>query len=325
LRDSTISGTLQLLQRYVGYLIGIRGTALRQWSELFKVANVDAFVRWNAARHKVRITRIGTFLATRLCAIAQVQELSHLAALRRYKHDLPTPEPMHDKQRNAPEPDDLERTGNTLIEHARQPFQTSPRVKHPGLRHALLFERGLILKLLTRIPFRPGNVAKIRFGTNLYQDEHGFWQLEFKGEELKVGVRQRRTNKWRGLWPPDLVAELDEFIKDHRPKLPKAQNSQSLFLTQTGRPLSVQALCFNLNIALVKCVGKRFYPNWARHIYATHMLDQGLTIETVAYMMNNTPQIIHDHYYQSRAAIHYAKAQAAVHEILSKTSTKLTG
>jgi integrase len=316
-RDITLAEALSLLERYVGYLINIRHSPICRWQQLFEVEHLDAYVRWQAARHQVRMTTTGEKLATRLCAIAQVQELPQLAALRRYKRDLPPPEPMHDEDHNAPEPADLERTGTLLLAHARQPYYIDLRREHPGLRHALLFARGLILRLLVRIPLRARNIITLQCDTNLFRED-GIWSLRFRGDELKVGRRGGRPNTWRSPWPPDLVPELEEYLTDHRPKLPGADMTRYLFLTKGGRPYTRSELRFNLNIALMKCTGKRFYTHWARHIYATHMRDEGAAVETVAHMLNNTPQVVYANYYQTREAYHYAQAETTLQRILKR-------
>jgi hypothetical protein len=58
----------------------------------------------------------------------------------------------------------------------------------------------------------------------------------------------------------------------------------------------------------------------ARHIYATHMRDEGAEVETVAYMLNNTPQVVYENYYRTREDYHYTKAQDAIQRIMAKKS-----
>jgi integrase len=320
IRDTTLTGTLRLIEYYMGYLIGIQKTPIRHWQELFKVAHADAFIRWVAARHHVRMTTLGDRLITQLCAIAEVQELPQVSALRRYKRSLPTPEPMHDKDDTTLTPDDLEQTGMILLAHARQPYHADLRHGHPGAMHAIRFVRGLIFRLLARHPLRARNIVELQLDTNLYRDKHGIWTLRFRPQDLKVSKRGGKLNTWRTPWPSDLVQDLEEYLTEHRPNLAAGDKTRYLFLNRHGRPYNQGALRAQLNLAMMKCTGKRFYTHLARHIYATHMRDEGVEVETVAYMLNNTPQVVYNNYYRTREDYHYAKAEAANRHILTKKS-----
>lgn len=163
------------------------------------------------------------------------------------------------------------------------------------------------------------NTAKELIVDSLY---NGIWLLRFRGEELKVSERGGQTNQWRGPWPLDLVKDLEEYLTDYRPNLPGADKTRYLFLSKSGRPYTRHTLRANLNIAVMKCTGKRFYTHWARHIYATHMRDEGVAVETVAHMLNNTPQVVYANYYRTREAYHYAQAESAIQRILARTSEK---
>jgi len=76
----------------------------------------------------------------------------------------------------------------------------------------------------------------MRLGRNLYQDAQGIWQLRFQGDELKIRERGGRINTFPPPFPPDLVEHLEEFLQQHRHRLPNAETSQHVFLTRTGRP-----------------------------------------------------------------------------------------
>ena len=71
---------------------------------------------------------------------------------------------------------------------------TTERIQ--GIIHALQHQHALMLRLLVRIPLRSRNLREIQLDNNLYHDQHGHWHLHFRGEELKVGTRNGRTNEY---------------------------------------------------------------------------------------------------------------------------------
>ena len=99
-----------------------------------------------------------------------------------------------------------------------------------GARRATHFQRGLMLKLLVRIPLRQRNVRELRLGQNLYQDQAGRWHLHFRGAELKVGIRGGQVHVYHvdlTEYCGELIPVLEEFRTVHRPRLPGAQASPS--------------------------------------------------------------------------------------------------
>ena len=102
----------------------------------------------------------------------------------------------------------------------------SPAVQHPGVLRVTKFQKGVILKLLVRVPLRQRNVREMRLGENLYQDQAGHWHLHFSGSELKIGERQGQINTYHvdlTDYCPDLLPVLNEFLQVYRPQLPGAR------------------------------------------------------------------------------------------------------
>jgi len=285
---------------------------------------VDAFVRWHAARHQVRITTFARGAAQSLRTIARALQLPQAEALARYCRTLPDPEPMHDKQYQMPSLAELDSVGNQLMRLAQQPYSVRRDTPYPGLQHALRYQRGLILKLLVRVPLRSQNIRGLRQPTNLYQDAHGRWYLHFRGGELKIERRKGRLNNFHNPWPEDILRELEIFLQTYRPQIPHADHSSHLFLTRYGNAYGRDELRLVLHYSVLQCIGKPFYPHWVRTIYATEMRDHGTPVETVAYMLNDTPETVHRAYYETRVNEHYPKAQAATQQLLKQTQLILS-
>ena len=102
-----------------------------------------------------------------------------------------------------------------------------------------------MLKILTRIPLRQRNLRELRLGKNLYADETGHWQLHFRGDELKIGTRRGQANEYcvdLTEYCPELLPLIEEFRREHRPRLPNHATSPYLFLTYRGSPFTQRSL-----------------------------------------------------------------------------------
>ena len=75
----------------------------------------------------------------------------------------------------------LDEIANACLAEGRRPYLSHAKGARPGVRGATCFQRGLMLKLLTRIPMRSRNLREMRLGKNLLQDREGHWLLEFRG------------------------------------------------------------------------------------------------------------------------------------------------
>ena len=195
-RQTTLNKYGDHLSTYLGFLINIEGLS-PHWDDLFDMSSLDRFIRWHSQRNQVHIS-------TRACMVAQTlkilaAQLKHpsLPSLKDYFHDLPTPEPMHNKQDHWITLRELETIGLSLLQDAQKPVisqqkkdaLTDPtyleRKNRPGLFRALQHQHALMLRLLVRIPLRSRNLREIHLDKNLYQDQHDCWHLHFRGSELK--------------------------------------------------------------------------------------------------------------------------------------------
>ena len=155
---------------------------------------------------------------------------------------------MHNKRAHWVSLRELEEVAEACLAEGRAPLVSvyqRRHLQHPGSQRAAQFQHGLILKLLVRVPLRQRNVRELRVDKNLYRDQAGHWQLHFSSDELKIGARQGRPNEYTLNLSQDtdgLVPVLEEWLREYRPRLPGAQASPFLFLTQYGRPFTEQAL-----------------------------------------------------------------------------------
>ena len=321
LRETTFRGHARRLEAYLGYLANICGRP-PAWEDLFDAAGLTEFVRWHAARLERPITRQGHLVVATVAAMAHVLKHPHAGALGDLRQMLPTPAPMHTKRNHMVKLRDLEAVAEACLAEGRAPYVVDPRASNPGARRASHFQRGVMLKLLVRIPLRQRNVRELRLEKHLYQDEGGHWVLHFSGADLKIGERQGRINEYRlnlSEDAPDLLPVLEEFRTVYRPRLPQATTSPFLFLTQKGTPYTQRALHTELSETVAMRTGKRFYPHLIRTIWATEYLtDDAPDWTTAAVMLGDKVATVMASYHDLVDEPHHAKAKAFVAKQLGK-------
>ena len=310
-RQTTLTNYSHNLSSYIGFLINIEGLSV-QWDDLFDTSHLDRFIRWHSQLHQVRITATGHKVAETLKILASQLNHPSLPTLKGYCRDLPTPEPMHNKQQHEVTLRDLETIGLSALQDARKPTVNTSHVIHPGLHRAVQHQHALMLRLLVRIPLRSRNLREIQLDKNLYQDQHGSWHLHFSGSELKVDTRNGRTNEYHvnlTEYCPELLDHLEEFLKVHRPRIPNSETSPLLFLTRGGKPYMVESVRQELSVLVLRRSNKRFYPHLIRTIWASEYLaTEKATVQVAAAMLGDTPQMVYKRYYETQEKKAHAQA-----------------
>jgi hypothetical protein len=256
----------------------------------------------------------------KLAAIAKVLEHPARQALADLSQTLQRPAPLHTKRMHWVSLAQLEAIAETCLVEGRRSYTSHAAVRCPGSVRSSAFQRGLMLKLLVRVPLRQRNVRELRLGEHLYTDQHGHWQLHFQGGDLKVGARGGRVNEYTVNltdYCPDLLPVLEEFLREYRARLPGATNSTHLFLTQRGLPFSQQSLRVELADTVAMRTGKRFYPHLIRTIWATECLEKTHDYQLAATMLGDTLKVVIATYYNVIEKDQHAKARAFLGTALS--------
>jgi hypothetical protein len=311
-RPITLHNNQKHLSPYIGFLVNIEGRS-PQWDDLFDVPALDRFVRWHSQQLHVRLSPQAQMTVQTLKTLASQLDHPGFTAIKTYNHRLPTPDPLHDKQRNLLTLHDLERVGLALLQDAHKPMTTlCMKTKILGLRGALRHQHALMLRLLVRVPLRSRNIREMRLEKNLYQDDVGHWHLHFSGGELKIGTRNGRTNTYHvdlTDYCPDLLPHLEEFLNIYRRRIPNAATSPFVFLTQRGNPYDMHKLYEALSTNVFQRTDKRFYPHLIRTIWASEYLaTKGATVEVAAAMLGDTPQMVYQRYYETQEKKAHARA-----------------
>jgi hypothetical protein len=302
---------------------------LTQWDDLFRCDYLDRFVRWHSDQCHVRISSTAKKTALVLRTIARQEKRHDAKAIAEYGNGLPNPEPMHDKKYHWFTLLELESVALTMVNEAHQPLYSS--AKHykkgrAGIFKAIKHAIALMVRILVRLPLRQRNLREMRLGHNLYQDHSRDWHLTFKGEELKVGTKHGRTNiitvNLSKLFP-EIIPHMEEYLQRFRPMFPSANVSKLVFLTRFGNQFTEHTLVHALQRSLLVHTGKRFYPHLVRTIYATEMLERGLNIDTVAYMLNDNPATVLQRYHELFGEHHAEKASRVLQSIFTTNGMAL--
>ena len=127
---------------------------------------------------------------------------------------------------------------------------------------------------------------------------------------MKVATRGGQTNVYAldlTEATDGLVPVLEEFLRDHRPKMRGAADSPYLFLTNVGRPFSQHGLRTELMAIVALRIGKRFYPHLIRSIAATECLEETHDIPLAAEMLGDTNATMLNFYHRMPKKAQYQK------------------
>jgi hypothetical protein len=313
IRETTFGTYITNLELYLGYLVNICGHT-PTWEDVFDVAQLTAYIRWHGKRVGRPVSSSGYGLACAVAAIAVVLKHPASRALADLRNALPAPPPLHNKRNHWVSLATLEAVAEDCLREGRIPFKFDTRTGHPGAFRAMHFQRGVILKLLVRIPLRQRNVREMRFDDNLYQDAHtGHWHLHFSGDDLKIGRRGAQVNEYHidlTDYCPDLLPTLTEFLQGYRPRLLRDTSPPTVFLSLRGRQLSQLDVYAGLSLSVAARTGQRFYPHLVRSIWATEYIEKTRDFTGAAYMLGDTVATVLRAYQHILGKDQEAKARA---------------
>jgi hypothetical protein len=317
IRETTFATYVTCLETFFGYLLNICAHQ-PEWQDLFDVGYLNDFVTWHGERMgHGDVSAHGWHTVIGAAAIAKVSQSLHADEVLAFSRTVVRPPVLHRKRlHHWVSLKELDTIANACVAEGRRPYLSHDTVRSPGVRGATRFQRGLMLKFLTRIPMRSRNLREMRLGKNLFQDRAGHWHLEFRGTELKVGKRAGRTNEYlfdlTQYCPPDhddLLPALEEFLTVYRPRIPNTTAHGPVFMTQLGTPYDVGTLRVELATIVARYTGQRFHPHIIRSIWGSEYLDEHPgDFATVAEMLGNTVDVVLKTYYDVVPKAQQAKA-----------------
>jgi hypothetical protein len=319
IRQSTRATHENWFASYVGYNLTIEHPPIQDWSQLFEPERVLRFVTWHAKRvggKNARASSLGSHVISFIGMLAEHLDRPETMSLRKLQRKLPKPGRLHQTKR--PEHtftlQELDAVGLALIEEGTAPFvfrrgPLTPDVPHPGLRRAVRYQTGLIIRLWVRVPMRSRSIREMDLDGRLYRDEQGQWQLYYLGDQLKIEEQDGDTNEFRIAWPLELVENLETYLREYRPRFPNAETDTTVFLSKRGYPLTQGNIWYRFRIAIYQALRKRIWPHLLRTIWSDAYVDAHPgDYEGAAAMLNNSPAMVQAKYRRFRREQHLQKA-----------------
>ena len=132
---------------------------------------------------------------------------------------------------------------------------------------------GLIVLLIYASGLRVSEVSELRISDIFF--DMGFIRVKGKGSKERVVPLDSGTLKL-----------IDCYIKNERGKYAKQNSSDFLFLSNRGHRLTRQALWKIVKKKFLK-LGIRISPHSLRHLFATHMIENGASLRAVQEMLGH--------------------------------------
>lgn len=289
-RPETFAKSLIEFECYFGYLVNVSGRDpdLLHLADIQNPGLLREYVTWHAEARAAGPSRfiektLGDFLViSRYYLKAEQSTLDHITELKAEIHPV-----TRDRREQWVSLATLEAVG--------QAEYPDPNGQKTGSIHAAMAaQRSLIIRLLVRRPLRSRNIREMRLGHNLYRGTEG-WVIEFRGNELKVEQRKGRENVYRISFPADLVKLLEEFLTIWRPVL-NTKNSDYVFLSKTGSPLSQSALHKQIQKAVYERTGRKTNVHLIRHIWATEYITSTQNFSVAAAVLGDKLETVLRHY-----------------------------
>ena len=131
-----------------------------------------------------------------------------------------------------------------------------------------------MLELLYSSGLRVSELVNIKLG-DIHADA-GFIRVLGKGSKERIVPVNLRA-----------LERIKRYTAEERPSILKKKQSQYLFITRTGRPMTRQRFWQTLK-AIGKQAGIELSPHTIRHCFATHLLEGGADLRSVQKMLGHS-------------------------------------
>lgn len=196
----------------------------------------------------------------------------------------------------------------------------APPLRNPHTR----YRDALMIALLISCPIRLGNLAMIRIGVHLRQFSNGH-QLTFKPAETKT--RRPLTAPL----PKILSPYLAHYIEHVRPVLLQGRDSERLWITRYGRPMTPKAIFDRISKVTARAFGRPINPHLFRDCAVTTVaIEDPEHIGIAAPILGHTdPRTTEEHYIQANALVASRKLRHSVdalrRQLQPRRRQRLTG
>jgi integrase len=297
-RPVTKEAIRDFLCRFVGYVTRVRGSQISSLDQLLTRDLLQEFLGWCQDSRHIKASGLRPHLARLHGAVKQYRH-PPLAGkdfhwIQELMKELRRESPAQIRQRKAAKWVDYE-----LLEQIPARIRARAEALGPyyqGRQLATLRRDELIFTWLLILPWRSRNLRECRVGdeaqgANLFKCEltpfatvakpdwvkqalrvnphEKFWMFYFRGHETKSG------REVRSLLPEQLIAPLEEYLRDYRPTLlgDNHEACSPLFPNSRGKPIATPALGKIVAGHTLRYTGRRLHPHLVRDIVAVTWLD----------------------------------------------------
>lgn len=323
---------------FLGWLKNIQGWELSKLSlELMTSKDLlEEFIAWGISVRGNSYTWASRAME---CAVNIAKWLHHKRSKKQSYRDIEEIEELKDyrsdiqkKRKAAPPRLDLEEKLVTfeeceaVVQYLRQCCapRRGKKSKYTGkIRKAELraetavlrwWQRYLIIAILTYCPVRQREIRELELGRTLFRESEGY-KVKLRPEDHKTGSK---TGKGREYWlPQHLTQDLDQWIKEWRPKADVKHNLIFFSVggngkpTSIGQPLTAATVSAMVSTIMYKFTGKRPSPHIFRNIAITYQRKHGRPEQQEAFaeLMGHTVEIANKVYDQTMSIEKTEKAK----------------
>jgi integrase len=288
-RAITALNLQRIICRLFGFVQKFLGQEPGTLSDLLRKEYVTRYTEWCINERKLGSRTVAAWIGM-IPPLAKypLLEGTNFAWVRDLANGLPRDKDNSKKDRKARKWVEHDR----LYEIPRKLFELAGRTKDPR-RAALHGRDGLLVLWLLVCPWRQKNVRSCRIvagnlPANLFFAEisplatiakprwvedalklnphQAFWQFHFDSDETK------NADPVDSLLPRQLIGPLETYLAKYRPLLIKGPDPGTLFLNESGGPLSACTIARVIGRVTLKWTERRVTPHLFRDIVATKFL-----------------------------------------------------
>lgn len=127
---------------------------------------------------------------------------------------------------------------------------------------SVMFRDGLMIALLSITALRRKNLWQLSLDKELKAAD-GRWSIMIKVQDMKNGVN------FDMILPDPIGTAIDEYTSTHRPRLLAGTHSSRLWISKSGRPMTINRVGQRIANVTERHLGERITAHMFRHIAAT--------------------------------------------------------
>lgn len=177
------------------------------------------------------------------------------------------------------------------------------------------FRDGLMIAVLCARALRRRNLTMIEIGRHLTETSEGY-RLVFTAPEIKTG------QFYDAALPKAIVPYTRTYLATHRPALLQGAESQTLWIANTGRPMTGNSIRTRVQIMTKRLLGYELTPHAFRHAGATTIaMDHPDLLHTTSSLLHHSgPDTAQRYYNLASSTVASRRYQTALYDLAKETA-----